>query len=333
MSTETTLATLLVCLGATVAAAGAGAADLTAPPAAAVAAGFVTATFDSRFDASTVDVDDTGRPGYLWYPFAMHGVRTDRRSIELADDGSVTLRGGAEPSNAQLMTITRGPGSTGPIGRTFSSGGYFEAVLKFDPKSVIAARFHGWPAFWAKAAAATFDRHSGPEDQWVGQAPSYRHNVEVDVFEFTEGVARASSPRYGVALHDWYGIFEKTCPKMCQVQVPIVTRSLPEDTDFSHYHAYGFLWIPAGDDHPGRAEFYFDRMLVGRSRSWTKFDPAVDVPPPSGDRVYAFLDMQHMALILGTGSDQPMTVASVRVWQRTASGRGADPVGATNGRD
>jgi len=47
--------------------------------------------------------------------------------------------------------------------------------------------------------------------QWPGQPEGYDHFIEPDFFEYD--IWRfAPHNTYGGATHDWYGIYNKTCP-------------------------------------------------------------------------------------------------------------------------
>ncbi len=85
-------------------------------------------------------------------------------------------------------------------------------------------------------------------------------------------------------------------------------------TDFTQYHTYGFLWVPASAAGEGYAEFYFDRSPVGKKIVWAKLTNQDGVPDGQPWK-FGVLDNQHLALILGTVVGKPMTVASVNVWQ------------------
>jgi len=111
-----------------------------------------------------------------------------------------------------------------------------------------------------------------------------------------------------------------TCPKnFCDGGLPFSKAKIevPKGTDFSQYHRYGFLWIPATDATEGRGRFYFDGQPVGVETQWTKFGDQSGEPKGQSWQ-FGVLDNQHLVLILGTGANQPMTVQSVNVWQSSS---------------
>jgi hypothetical protein len=93
----------------------------------------------------------------------------------------------------------------------------------------------------------------------------------------------------------------------------------PSTTDFTQYHAFGFLWVPATASAQGYAQYYFDGQATNDKMTWTQYS-GTDVPPP-GTTPWTFgvLDPQHVALVLGTGNAEPMRIQSVNVWQASAS--------------
>ena len=158
--------------------------------------------------------------------------------------------------------------------------------------------------------------------QWPGQAAGYRHDIEADFFEALPD--DAGKDAYGGSLHEWYGILNRTCSpqQMCQVPMRHWTgqRAVPAGTDFTQYHRYGFLWVPATQERNGYARFYFDGAQIGYTYEW-HLPPEPPPPPPAhAPWAFAILDRSHLFLILSTAPAQPMTVQSVDVWQADTSG-------------
>jgi hypothetical protein len=287
------------------------------PPASQV--GYTINSFSSNFTASTVDVQGTKNRGFKWYYWDLYSTRADPKSVVLNPDGSVTLHGDGTGAAGQLVTAVQYTATNSYVGATFSGGAYVEAELKFDPKAVAAASaVQAWPAFWALQLEGNILPNLS---QWHGQAAGYLHSIELDFFEANHYAAGTLATAYGGAMHDWYGVLDKTCGHgLCQASMPYRTgmRLAPNGTDFDQFHRYGFLWVPATVSTMGYAEFYFDGEQVGPTQQWELF---ADQPPPPTNQRWAFgvLDRRHLFLILGTGQTQPMTVRSVNVWQRDTS--------------
>lgn len=278
------------------------------------AVGYKTNTFSSEFTKSTVDVGNTRRSGFKWYLWQFFGNRpTNVRTLRFNGDGSITLLGDNNSKGGNLATVAPAKNASKFIGVAFGGGAYFEAVFKFDPDTVVLSK--SWPAFWSAALEHLVSLDSV---QWRGQAQGYEHFIEPDFFEYD---IPGGGNYYGGAIHDWYGIWNKTCKGYCGALAPNYKRQVPSSTDFMRYHRYGLLWVPATDTTAGYAEYYFDNQRVGQRTSWSKFR---DQAPPTALRSlqpwsFGVMDRQHLVVILGTGVDEPMTVQSVNVWQASAA--------------
>ena len=292
------------------------------PPQAA-AAGYLTKTFSSTFSKESIDLYNTGRSGFAWYPSHFFGQQPSRpESVQINPGDGIEL--GAGDLAASFETAAPARTASRWVGVAFGGGAYFEATLKFDPaRTAQPNRRKAWPAFWSLAIehAASLGGQ-----QWPGELPGYTHFIEADFFEYD---VWAFSPRhyYGGAMHDWFGIYNKTCPgsSFCGVSnagrggtrfTNFVVKT-PQTTDYTRFHRFGFLWVPATSTRQGYAQYYFDGIATDDRVTWDKY---TDQPPPPGQSPWTFgiIDKQHLVLILTTGIGQPMTVRSVVVWQATA---------------
>lgn len=227
-----------------------------APPQAA-AAGFNTLTFASKFAASELDLGATGASGFKWYPWSFFGSNADPTKIQPTSEG-VKLLGDTTGPNGQISSVVyKGPGLF--AGTAFGGGGYFEAILKFNPADVIAQSFAGWPSWWMMALQHMVAMSS---DQWSGQAAGFRHFAEVDVFEYDQYQFTSDQDDYGAALHDWYGLDGS----YSHIDPPysLVRRT---GIDYTQWHKYGFLWVPATATTKGYCQFFCDDQLVSTTRS------------------------------------------------------------------
>lgn len=282
------------------------------PPPDAVAAGFTLNTF-TAFTNASVDIDNTGRSGFSWYPWNFFGGRARPENIVLNPDSSVTLIGDVTGPNGQLATATAKKGAKF-AGIAFGGGAYVEASIRFDPAVARNKGTRGFPSFWA----LPLEHAATGADQWNGKPQGFEHFIEVDFFEYDINEPNLGPNYYGANMHDWYGVYNKTCaPRgFCDVSriYSDVKTAVRGDTDFTQFHLYGFLWVPATESTMGYAQFYFDRNPVGRRVTWTKFMEQSDAPDGQSWQ-FGALDNQHLVLILGTGVNKPMTVDSVNVWQ------------------
>jgi len=286
-------------------------------PAYAADVGYTVNTFSANFTASSVDMANSAKSGFSWYPWNLFGSHANTANIGLNADGSVTLAGDTTGPSGELTSATTANNSRGFVGTAFGGGAYFEAVFSFDPAAVARASSNGWPAFWSLPIEGSVLQGA---NQWAGQVAGYLHSIEVDFFEYLFLHSGGPANAYGGSMHDWYGIYNVTCPGLCQVDMPssMGKRMAPEGTDFTQYHRYGLLWVPATATTSGYVRFYLDGQPIGPDQEWIQF---TDQPPTPANQLWAYgiIDRQHLLLILGTGVGEPLTVQSVNVWQASAA--------------
>lgn len=287
------------------------------PPPQAAEVGYTKNTFASHLSEAEIDFTDSGRAGFRWYvrnPFG--GTSSDPKKLMIFEpDGSLTITWGSIWTAATKYS----PGNWA-AGVAFGGGGYFEAELKFNPDEILSTKSNWWPSFWS-VALEHLARMEG--EQWPGMPPGYAHFTEIDFFEFSGWWKPPAKCCYAGTVNDWYGIWNETCQKgFCvrnnnlsgKTKFKNFLISFPPETDFSKYHRYGVLWVPATDTTPGYIQYYFDGKPTSDRVSWSKYS---DQPPPPGDALWTFgiLDKQHLVVTLGTGKGRPLTIKSVNVWQ------------------
>jgi len=232
-------------------------------------------------------------------------------------DGSITVVGAASAPNAQLASARSGSAAGSFEGIAFGGGAYFEAVLKFDGWQGQSSNPNdlsgGWPAFWSMAVEHLAQTGA---DQVPVQAAGYEDFIEMDFMEYNIENIQANDYVYSGSMIDWNGVFGQTCSNSyCAIENSYTSkiRQLPETVDFSVYHSYGALWVPATADTDGYLQWYFDGAPVGQQVSWPELTDSSVVPPPP----FGIADQQHLVVILGTGTQYPMTISSVSVWQKS----------------
>jgi hypothetical protein len=205
------------------------------------------------------------------------------------------------------------------VGTAFGGGAYVEAVLKFDPDNSADGKKKGWPSFWSMA----LEHLAGLQgEQWPGQSRDFKHFIEVDFFEYNLRGYGVPKNYYAATMHDWFGVQKSNCGSgFCKKSSSIADRkiAMPPATDFTKFHTYGFLWLPAIASKKGLAEFYFDGKKMSPSYSWNKLNDGSPSMQDSSNK-FNVLDNNHLVLIFGTGEDQPLTIRSVDVWQKNNSG-------------
>ncbi len=272
--------------------------------------------FDDEFDSLTsIDVHRSQSPAFKWYttPFFVPGSQKFAPSLITINNGILTLEG-APNGTGDGMIATAAPAKNlqGWVGRVFGGGAYFEAKIAFDPATVDTK--NGWPSFWSMS----IEHMAGKgEDQWQGLAKGYSHFIEDDFFEYDIASFHGQNS-YGVTMHDWYGIWKKTCPPaFCQINTTSAGGSkfnnsaiMPsQDIDWTKFHVIGQLWVPSNKTNStGYVQNYFDGIPTSKV-SWDMSGNPIHPPQ------FSIMDTSHLVVILSTGIKQPLHVDWVRVWQ------------------
>src|SRR5262249_17970772 len=147
---------------------------------------------------------------------------TDTRTLQLNREGSLSLLGDNNSRGGNLATAAPAKNASRFVGTGFGGGGDFEAVLKFDPSTVVRSK--GWPAFWSAALEHLVNLQTV---QWNGQPKGFEHFIEPDFFEYDIPGGGSS---YGGAIHEWYGKYNQTCRGFCNVLAPYYLRVVPSNT-------------------------------------------------------------------------------------------------------
>jgi hypothetical protein len=293
------------------------------PPQAATA-GYKTLTFSTGpFTTANVDQNQTYGHGFQWYFWNLDDVSSSSSWGRINGDGSFTATNGNY--NGTITSAAHAASSPNFVGTAFGGGAYFEAELAFDKDQVDVA--HGWPAWWTLSLEHTLSTSAPFRDQWPGAPANYEHFGEWDLFEYVNGQNRPMT--YNGTVHDWSGVFGKTCaPGECDFATNGNSCLVPWGTDFKQFHRYGGLWIPATDTTPGSLTYFFDDRKICSATTYAKYVSDGSIQPPakrSSRWLYGILDVQHLVLAIGSGLDNggqvaPLTVRSVKVWQANTSG-------------
>lgn len=307
LAASTTRTTVVAIFAALVAPAAA------APPQAALQAGYKTRTFvTSHFDDTNVDLKGTDASGFQWYRMNFFKLRNDVVATKVTDGHLVT---GGIVYDGTMTTVTRTSRPPYFAGTAFGGGGYFEAEIAFDSEKVDLKE-GVWPAWWSLTLESVLQM---PASLWKGQQPGYLNTVEVDFFEYDlQGSWRRTKNEYGAGIHHWYGTHGMCgSNRLCDYGSPYSTgiQTAPPNTDWTKFHKFGALWIPATAEHRGSMTFFLDGKTSNEPITWTLFDD--DPAPPTAKTPWAFgpLDRMHLILVLGSGKKSPITVRSVEVWQ------------------
>jgi hypothetical protein len=292
----------------------------TTVPAQAAAAGYNVLTFNSStFSPAMVDTTLTnpaGKQWYFWNYFPGSFLPPSVAGTTFNPDCSMTINslGGGSFQTGILSTAAQTNNQTSFVGTAFGGGAYFEATVSFDPATVVMGGTV--PAFYAMAIEH-LAYNSGTLGQfWTGQAALYDHFVEADIFEFNLFFGVPNENWYTSTMHDWYGIYNVTCGTYCGVQQSktIQPQTSPTFSWKNAFHKVGLLWIPATGSTMGSVQQYLDDVPQGSPVTWSQFTSQSPPPANPGD-AFGIFDLQHVALVIQTGTNMPVTIQSVRVWQ------------------
>jgi hypothetical protein len=232
-------------------------------------------------------------------------------------DGTLFISGNENNSyGATVSSATQNSTVTRWAGTAFGGGAYFEAVVSFTGQG-SGPYNNGGPAFWALDIEHL---SQGPYVvNWPGQASDYNDFFEVDFMEYDCGTLC-----YQNGIGNWYGpagSHQATHNPYEAVAGATGSVLAPAGTNFAQPQTYGCLWVPATPTSQGYLKFYLNGVQTGQTFVWNYNDPANPFPPPPVNNQTAMsgMDQRHLALILGTGTDQPMTVYSVSVWQASSA--------------
>lgn len=311
------------------------------PPAAAV--GYNTLTFGGGTPSIVVGNilnPVTSYPFFTtnnWAPYAFAGSSWTGVGYTVNSDGSVTLNGAGEAFGNGLATAAPGnlaaTGSAIWTGMAFGGGFYAVAHMKGT----------GPMAFWANDIESQNNGINGlgnnpwkPTQPPPPGFPTYGDWMELDIAEFD------STNVYGGAMHNWYAgnicsgnsfgqnFLNPPGTQACGINslnsgssFNFPPTNCCTGADFTAYHDYGMLWVPATATTQGSVKWYFDGAQVGNTYTWNKYNPSLGPPPVDtghgGSSAYSVLDMLHVYLILGgpsgTGGGTVATTSSVQVWQ------------------
>jgi predicted esterase len=316
------------------------------PPAYASALGYTNVTLGPSLVVGNTPDPTTSYPEFTgsvnWVPFTFYGTTWKGIGYVTNADGSITLDGTGEGTNGYgLSTAASGnPNLTTNrltfTGTAFGGGFYAEAVMKSN----------GTPmAFWANDIETMNGAsvNAGPYP-WPGQASGYGDWTETDIAEFdcpngqvvpcTGGAAP-----YGIAVHNWYGPIGGPNVSTNYNKVNQFLSPLP---DFTQYHRYGALWVPATASAQGYMAYYFDGTLVSKA-TWNQYDPTAAPPPVAtlqnnstspqtwgNSTAFSVMDKQHLALIVSGYPQSTTTIQSVTVWQASTAGNLVNGASPTN---
>ena len=229
-------------------------------------AGFKLIFNDEFNDIGTIDVNNTQNDGFKWYVKGMWFPPTAPSMYEIQKTskgakGVLVIKDA--PVNISWnfsTTFYDDAAKEGYRGTVFvpGKGIYYEARIAFDDIEHITTK--GWPGFWSGTMpVATRPRNMNPPP-WSfspqnNPMPGHEGKWELIENDIMEYNPTWNHPRqYDSTLHDW------SSGKVGNIGNGNALVFTPAKTDYTQWHTYGQLWVPASAENGwhGYAQVYFD---------------------------------------------------------------------------
>ena len=248
--------------------------------------------------------------GQNWFavPGASNGVRQN-------SDGSVTdlgpINGGNWHYNFHFGT-ERDAGGGNFGGVAFGGGGYFEIVMSIQGNikgwcTPGQGDCNGWPAWW-------FDALEGAYKDFPNPPCHPMQHIEYDAAEFLP----ASNRDYSAGIIHWSDANSPPDRFNNNSTGQDSNVHIANQTDFSGRNKFGWLWVPATSTTQGYCKQYYNDKQVGATYTWTPYTGG-SKPGDPGCPPWSVLDMQHCRMMVGTCTQNPLTVYACSVWQKDDS--------------
>ena len=254
--------------------------------------------FDDEFnDSHTIDTSNTLKAGYKWYVKgmwfpstspAMYGILPAYQGatgvlvikdapVAMSWNFSTTFFDDAVPEGYHGTVFLPGKGI------------YFEARIACDDLAQISK--NGWAGFWSGTMPLPSRPRNGNPPPWsmsVENAPmpgwpGKWETIENDIMEYNPSWGHPH--QFDSTIHDWSSGAE--CGNIGNFNAVVYT---PAGTDYTKWHTYGQLWVPATPQNGwhGYRQVYFDgvpqQAICWRGNQISK------TSQPSGSYLFSMCD-------------------------------------------
>jgi hypothetical protein len=264
--------------------------------------------FDDEFNStSTIDVNNTGKGGYDWYLQSFFDPKYNNNSSMFSVGGGVlTLKDAGTPWSEVLDSAHPYKNDVGFIGTVFSGGRGLYAVARIQCLNTAIYDKTGWPSWWSYDIKGETKLH-----QDMPGNPGHTEIIENDFMEYNPSWRQPAD--WNSTMHDW-------CDANLSNSNSIIAP--PSGTDYTRYHTYGVLWVPASAANGwiGYRQAYFDGIpeqavcWVGNQTYTAGVFP--ETVESMGSYLFSLTDHDQFMLILGgtQGGTPSMNVDYVRVY-------------------
>ncbi len=306
------LTTIVGCGGTTIPAV----APLPTVPPQAANVGYTTLTYGPNLEL-----------GINIFPFDFFGNTPVASQVTQSVPGGAILILGqnGNPYNAGICTAQSATNSQGFTGTVFGGGYYIEAELSFTAGAVsLTPPLTGFPAFWGEDAAHLTNSPVSEIPDPPAPFANYYRFEEPDYMEWLS--ANTTDSSYTMTLHDWNGAPPAYAQQVASSSLTTYGQLSIGTASFESRNKYGALYVPATATTTGYMQAYFNGAAVGNPVEWVEYNSMETLPPTLGTpanpagTAFNILDVRQLAILFGTGTNTPMTVWSLTVWQASAAG-------------
>ena len=254
--------------------------------------------FDDEFnDRSTIDVNNTQKDGCKWYVKGMWFPSTSPTMYEILTSyrgasGVLGIKDAPVSMSWNFSTTFFDDAAPeGYRGTVFlpGKGIYYEARIACDDLAHI--RTNGWAGFWSGTMPiSSRPRNMNPppwgmsvENMPMPGWPGKWETIENDIMEYNPSWGHPH--QFDSTIHDWSsGAQGGNIGNFNAVVYP------PAGTDYTQWHTYGQLWIPASAENGwhGYRQVYFDG-LPQQAICWIG-NQISETSQPSGSYLFSMCD-------------------------------------------
>lgn len=260
--------------------------------------GYNTLTFyDPLNSLSTIDLNNTGKPGFKWYMQVTTGL--------LMAPGDIVLNG---VNNGIIITPTNGswisttgffsPPSSAVVGQPLQQrGGYFQCTMAFSPNnSGGSTAGPEWPAWWIDVTQREINLN-------VPESLNYPM-TEVDVVDYNPNFGPGNG---GANAAIW------TSNSTSHFNTNDGFQGLPGGFDYTIFHDYGVAFVPTTKNGgTGIFQFYVDGTHLTANDVTYTIGGGSPQNVAGGSNVYVdYQQGMNIQLMIGSGKNWPAKFKNV----------------------
>ncbi len=254
--------------------------------------------FDDEFiDSSTIDVNNTQKDDYRWYVKGMWFPSTSPSMYEILKShkgaaGVLEIKDAPVAMSWNFSTTffddSAPEGYRGTVFRP-GKGIYYEARIACDDLAHIGK--NGWAGFWSGTMPIASRPRNGNPPPWsmlvenfpMPGWPGKWETIENDIMEYNPSWGHP--PQFDSTIHDWSSGAESG--NIGNFNSVVYT---PAGTDYTQWHTYGQLWIPATAENGwhGYRQVYFDG-IPQQAICWIG-NQISETSQPSGSYLFSMCD-------------------------------------------